>query len=109
MKHERIELARSIELTEGTSLQGEIVATFDDIVEVFGKPHGGDGCKTDVEWELLFEDGTVATIYNWKNGYAYLGTSKGTPCEKITTWNVGGRTAAARAAVASTLGVYRNQ
>jgi hypothetical protein len=49
----------------GTSLQGYITATYDQLVERFGQPEGG-GDKTTVEWCLKFADGTVATIYDWK-------------------------------------------
>lgn len=48
-----------------TSLQGCVGAHFDQLVEVFGEPEGG-GDKTTVEWCLRFEDGTRATIYDWK-------------------------------------------
>ena len=53
------------EVVDGTSLQGYINATYDQLVERFGQPEGG-GDKTTVEWMLQFEDGTVATIYDWK-------------------------------------------
>ena len=53
------------EVVNGTSLQGYINATYDQLVERFGQPEGG-GDKTTVEWMLQFEDGTVATIYDWK-------------------------------------------
>jgi len=48
-----------------TSLQGYMPARYEDLVAVFGEPEGG-GDKTTVEWCLAFEDGTVATIYDWK-------------------------------------------
>lgn len=49
----------------GTSLQGYMPAYLHQLIEVFGEPeYGGD--KTTVEWALEFEDGTVATIYDWK-------------------------------------------
>jgi hypothetical protein len=48
-----------------TCLQGYIRATYSELVEVFGEPEGG-GDKTTAEWCLRFEDGTVATIYDWK-------------------------------------------
>ena len=74
----------------GTCLRGYKHATYAKLVDTFGPPTTGDDYKTDVEWHLLFRDGTVATIYNWKNGYNYLG-SDGTPTEDITRWNIGGR------------------
>jgi hypothetical protein len=73
----------------GTCLQGEITAGYDELVSLFGKPQEADGYKVDAEWDIRFEDGTVATIYNWKNGKNYCGED-GTPTEQITDWHVGG-------------------
>ena len=73
----------------GTHLQGHINVEYSVLKKIFGKPTSGDEYKTDAEWDIQFEDGTVATIYNWKNGKNYLGR-EGTPKTKITHWNVGG-------------------
>ena len=73
----------------GTCLQGYINATYQELIDVFGKPTKSDGYKVDAEWLIEFEDGTVATVYNWKNGPNYCG-AEGTPVEYITEWNVGG-------------------
>jgi hypothetical protein len=73
----------------GSCLQGEITAGYAELVSLFGKPHDGDGYKVDAEWDIRFEDGTVATIYNWKNGKNYC-DKDGTPTEQITDWHVGG-------------------
>ena len=73
----------------GTFLKGYVHATYAMLVEAFGEPMTGDEYKTDVEWNILFRDGTVAAIYNWKNGPAYCG-AEGTPVEQITHWNIGG-------------------
>ena len=75
----------------GTCLQGYIVSTYGTLVELFGHPTESDGYKVDWEWELRFEDGTVATIYNWKNGPNYCGRD-GLHCDQITEWHVGGHT-----------------
>ena len=75
--------------SNGTSYVGEIDANFSDLLVIFGDPTSGDGYKTDAEWELLFEDGTIATIYNWKNGKNYEGNS-GVDTEEITDWHIGG-------------------
>lgn len=72
-----------------TSLQGYVVADYYNLVRLFGNPEPGDGNKTDAEWRIKFQDGTIATIYNWKNGRSYRG-SDGTPTPAITTWNIGG-------------------
>jgi len=72
------------------SLQGYLYADYDDLVKLLGEPHSeGDGYKTDAEWCIEFSDGTVATIYNWKNGRNYTGAD--VSLNSIKTWNVGGR------------------
>lgn len=74
-----------------SSFQGEINCSYDTLVKVFGKQNvNNDGYKTDAEWELLFDDGTHATIYNWKNGTNYLGED-GDIIEDINTWHIGGQ------------------
>ena len=77
-------------LINGTCLQGYINTSYRDLVECFGEPHcDGDGYKVDAEWMLRFEDGTVATIYNWKDGKNYCGED-GLAVEDITEWHIGG-------------------
>jgi hypothetical protein len=66
--------------TNGTYLQGYLLARFEDLEAVFGESAGA-GDKTTQEWSLQFEDGTVATIYDWKE---YT-----TPCG-LYEWHVGG-------------------
>ena len=75
----------------GTSLQGYIKAPYEKLLEVFGAPNSTlcDNYKTDVEWAFKFADGTVATLYNWKNGRNYLG-DEGSELNDIYEWNVGG-------------------
>ena len=74
----------------GTSLQGEIKCFYKTLAKKFGVPDKGDGYKVDAEWVMQFEDGTVATIYNYKNGHNYL-KNEGTPTEEIIEWHVGGK------------------
>jgi hypothetical protein len=53
----------------GTYLQGEIITTRAEIEAVFGPPNYEDSDPTDkviTEWDITFDDGTVATIYDWK-------------------------------------------
>jgi predicted dehydrogenase len=66
----------------GTSLKGYLETTYDRLVELFGEPKKGsaDG-KTTCEWLLEFEDGTVATIHDWK--------VESTP-KNLYNWSVGG-------------------
>ena len=75
----------------GTFLQGYIKATYEQLLKTFGEPHdpNGDTYKTDVEWAFEFADGTVATLYNWKNGKNYLG-AEGLELNDIYEWHVGG-------------------
>jgi hypothetical protein len=47
--------------------------TYSLLVKIFGKPTDGDGYKVDAEWNIEFEDGLVATIYNWKCGKKLFG------------------------------------
>lgn len=75
--------------TRGTQLQGECEVSFQILSDCFGDYMPGDGHKTDAEWQIKFEDGTVATIYNWKNGRNYLGND-GPDVQAITDWNIGG-------------------
>ena len=79
-----------IESTGGTYLQGYVRASYKQLLKAFGEPHGNDGYKTDFEWSFRFADGTVANIYNWKNGHNYLGEAEGLELDDITEWHVGG-------------------
>jgi len=75
--------------TGGTCLKGYLTASFETLVRVFGQPHGaGDDSKSDAHWDLKI-NGTIVTIYNWKNGMNYMG-AHGTPLEDIRQWNLGG-------------------
>ena len=51
------------------------------LVEKFGQPNIGKGDKTNSEWALRFSDGTVATIYDYKEPM--------TPVTKYD-WHIGG-------------------
>jgi hypothetical protein len=72
----------------GTSLQGGIDTTYKMLCKMFGIPEDGDGYKTDAEWVLTTPFG-VGTIYNYKDGKAYLG-DEGLDTEDITDWHIGG-------------------
>jgi hypothetical protein len=88
----------------GTSLQGYVKASYDQLVKVFGDPTynetSGDD-KVDFEWVLKFNDGTEATIYNWKDydGGLY---AMSTP---DYTWHIGGKDKIAVCNVLETLGI----
>jgi len=66
----------------GTYLQGHIQCSYNTLCEVFGDPTGGDGYKTRSEWEGKTSDGTVFTIYDWKESQ---------PIVDVTQWHIGGR------------------
>ena len=78
--------------TNGTHLQGYINCSYDDLTSALGYPleEGFDNYKSDAEWSIEFDDGMVATIYNWKNGKNYLGDQGYNLCD-IAQWHVGGR------------------
>lgn len=65
----------------GTSLQGYIEASYWELVDAFGDPEPGDGYKTQAEWCLRFEDGTVVSVYDWKQSVKP---------QDVKKWNVGG-------------------
>lgn len=75
-----------------TSLQGYMEAYYHELVAVFGQPDDA-GDKTTAEWCLQFEDGTVATIYDWKEYETPMG---------LYRWHIGGRDHRAVAAVTKT-------
>ena len=80
----------------GTRLQGYVRTTFNKLIEVFDAPNIGKGDKTNAEWGLRFADGTIATIYDWKE--ALIPT-------KEYAWHIGGHDSNAVKRVCSTLGV----
>lgn len=76
----------------GTSLQGYVNAHYNQLVKMFGEPYTDpENYKTDVEWIVPTPYGP-ATIYNYKNGYSYLGVS-GLKLEEMDEWHVGGKNA----------------
>jgi hypothetical protein len=92
----------------GTHLQGEVDASYAELVALFGEPGEGDGYKVDAHWALRFDDlrRTVATVYNYKDGRNYL-EDEGKPVEEIREWHVGGFTPAAAQLVREALVGYR--
>lgn len=94
--------------TDGTHLQGYIDAKYNELISLFGQPHDSDGYKVDAEWDIQFADGTVATIYNYKNGKNYCGSS-GTRKQDITHWHIGGFTKQAVNNVQISVDLFREQ
>ena len=71
-------------LIDGTFLQGYVIASYQHLVDLFGEPVlQFDPAKTRANWVVQFEDGVVATIYDYK--------AQRTPIELVTEWNVGGK------------------
>jgi len=73
-----------------TSLQGYIDSTYQQLVRLFGEPNDGDDYKVQKEWVLKFEDGTIATIYDYKMGDCYNGSGEGVHYSDVTDWHIGG-------------------
>ena len=75
----------------GTSLRGYITTDYDTLVKYLGEPNTGDEYKIDAEWDIEFDDGRIATVYNYKDGRNYCG-AVGLPVDAITNWHIGGNT-----------------
>lgn len=75
----------------GTSLKGYVQTTLRKLREVFGNPvieEPSEYSKTGYEWHIEFEDGTVATVYDWKR-YTRIPLGEDEPFE----FNIGGHDA----------------
>lgn len=72
----------------GTSYSGEFVIDFKTLVEKLGEPEEGDGYKTAAEWSLELNDGTIITIYDWKQSKLYY-PEDGLDVEDIKEWHIG--------------------
>ena len=70
-------------IADGTCLQGSVYATYEQLKLTLGEPMGGsfDG-KVQAEWQIQFDDGEVATVYDWKQ--------YGQDVKGITDWHIGG-------------------
>jgi hypothetical protein len=73
----------------GTSLIGYIDIEYDKLVSLLGEPTIGDEYKVDAQWNIEFEDGLIANIYNWRDGKNYNG-DEGLDVTEITDWHIGG-------------------
>jgi len=76
--------------TNGSFGIGSVEASYDMLKSAFGEAGKGDDYKVQVEWSIQFEDGTIATIYDWKEGDCYNGKGKGKHFTKVTDWHIGG-------------------
>ena len=78
----------------GTCLQGYVHTTYAHLVSILGEPTCRDGDKTTCEWDIEFEDGTIATVYDWKTDT--------TPMISYE-WHIGGQSSKAVTNVAAVL------
>lgn len=71
--------------------QGRVNVSSADLVSAFGQPDPSlsDEYKTDYAWVIEFNDGIIATIYNYKNGKNYLG-DEGESFNEMSEWQVQG-------------------
>jgi len=73
---------------EGTSFHDSVISeTLANLISVLGKPNyscndGKD--KVNFEWEMETEDGTVFTVYDWKQ---YRPVSD----HEVIEWHIGGK------------------
>ena len=78
----------------GTGLQGYVTAYYSQLVDIFGEPTWGPNDpghdKVTCQWSLTFKDGTVATIYDWKEFETPFSEYK---------WHVGGHDSQALAKI----------
>ncbi len=89
----------------GTSLQGCVNVDYATLVNVFGEPEGiYDNYKSDCAWDLEI-NGTICTIYNYKDGRNYL-AHNGLDKENITYWHVGGKSIRSLKLVESAISTY---
>jgi len=79
-----------------TSRVGYVETYYHRLVEVFGEPDSLGGDKTTCEWCLEFEDGTIATIYDWKEYTTPMGLNR---------WHIGGKNYMAEIRVLECLGL----
>lgn len=70
-----------------TFLVGSIQATRAQMTKAFGKPLVRGGSRASNEWHLAFEDGTVATVYDFRR------CAEGQGDDTPIAWTVGGQRA----------------
>ena len=98
MKHAR---TRNV---NGTSLRGHITASRKKLIDIFGEPclfqpSTNSFDKVQIEWCLQFGDGTIATIYDWKQ-YGNIPSE-----DEEVQWNIGGRSMDAMDQIKDALGL----
>jgi hypothetical protein len=91
-------LDRSV--VDGTSLKGYVTTTLGKLIDTFGEPeYYGEGDKVTVNFSILFDNGVVAKIYDWKR------YEMGTPAlDEVFQYNIGGHSLQAVILVKQALG-----
>lgn len=79
MKFKKVKLNKIV----GTGLKGYFKGSYKSIVKIFGVPEKSLNEKTQVNWRIEFDDGIIATIYDWKVEQDY---------NINKDWNIGGHT-----------------
>lgn len=57
----------------GTCFMGRIEATEAQLLRTFGPPDELNGDKTTMEWDLEFDNGVIATIYDYRGDRWHVG------------------------------------
>ena len=88
--------------SENTSLQGYVTTTRSALIETFGMPafitDEAGWEKVTTEWIIKFDNGIVATIYDWKR------YEEGAPSlNEVYEWHIGGNNDLAVSQVRSVL------
>ena len=82
LKFETLESGDVGMIANGTHLEGYVSTYYHELVEAFGEPtYSSGGDKTTVEWIIEFDDGEVATIYDYKCYETPFG---------LYNWHIGG-------------------
>ena len=63
--------------------------TYTRLCELFGSPMSGRDDKSSCNWVLEFEDGLIATIYDYKSSKKYL-REDGLSVNDMKSWHIGG-------------------
>ncbi|CAK0739292.1 hypothetical protein CCP2SC5_1010003 [Azospirillaceae bacterium] len=82
MKKPTFSIINPDNINDPTCRKGVIKARYADLIATFGRPSNNNGYKTQAEWWVRFEDGVIASIYDYK--------FEGVSLEQNTDWHVGG-------------------
>lgn len=81
MKFKVLRGNEAIDKIDGSHFIDIVKTTYVKLLKTLGEPSEYESDKTNVEWDIEFEDGTVATIYDWK--------THSIPKE-LYNWHIGG-------------------